>query len=195
MTPISIEVVNALIRLSTLPQSALARKCEIQASNLSAALAGERSIPPTKLIALLSLLGVTEEGLLDRSKVHLWKLGAKVEPLRTAMAALCPAGADYTGLWRQGATPFDFRRINDQPLMGITDGQARVILRSEGWGLLVTPQPVNSSTIPSLRHRLVNGQTGVPMLEIPSERFRAWERGEVTVDEFDQLLSTTMALR
>jgi len=191
MNPVSIEVLDALMTMSTKTRKALAEGVGLKAQNIANAFRGDRTLPKAKLAELLVELGLTQQGSLREDMVHLWKLGLKVDPLRVAVTALFPRGASYAGLWREGANPFDLHRTFDQPLIGITDGHRRVLVRTEGYGLLSNPEPVNSATIPNLRNRLVHAKTGHPMLEIPSKRFRFWERGEIETAEFDALLSAT----
>jgi len=192
MDIVSIELLDALLTMSTQTRKELAERVGLKAQNISNAMSGDRSIPKAKLADLLVELGLTEQGHLREDNVCLWKLGPKVAPLRIAAAALFPRGADYAGLWRAGAAQIDLVRTFDVPLIGVTDGHGRVLVRSEGYGLLSAPQPVNRTTIPNLRKRLVNPKTGSRMLEIPSKRFRFWERGEISTTEFDRLLSAAV---
>ena len=182
-------VVRALVAMSTRKQKDLAAAISMDPGNFSAAMKGTKAIPEHQLPTLLKVLGLDAEDRLPAGRVQLWELGAHVEPLRTATDYLFPGGAVVAGVWRAGKEDIDLRRILDLPLMAISDGRSRVIVRSRGYGLLADPEPVTPETVPALRKRLTSKNADKRMLAIPTSRFRAWEEGEVTVQEFDKVLS------
>lgn len=189
------QLLHALMTLSTKTRKELAERIGLRAQNVANALSGDRPFPKAKLVELFRELGLTDKGQLLEDVVHLWKLGAKVQPLSVAVTALFPRGANYAGFWRAGATPLDLTRAFDQPLIGITDGRRRVLVRSEGYGLFAKPEAVNHTTIPGLRSRLVHASNESRMIEISSTQFKVWERGDIGPSEFDNLLSDTRAER
>ena len=189
MTIVPFPVVRALVAMATRSQRDLSALIGMNPGNFSRALKGDRAIPAPQLKMLLGALGLNGEGHLSADRVHLWDVGAHVEALRTAAAYLFPCGADFCGVWREGRAPIDLRRIADLPLIAITDDESRVIVRSRGYGLLEEPEPIDTSTIPALRNRLTAPDPNSRMLQVPTERFRAWEAGTVTPREFDDVLA------
>lgn len=186
-------VIQALVVMSPRTQRNLAQKIGMDPGNFSTALKGVRPIPDAPLQRLLAELGIDDRGMLRPDRVHLWHLGARVEPLRVAAEYLFPEGGNYAGLWRAGGGRLDIRRFQDSALVAITDGEARVVLRSVGIGMYLDPDPVNSTTVPALRHRLLPRGGETRMLSIPTGRFREWELGRITPDEFDAVLQTARA--
>lgn len=186
MVPYS--VVRALVEMSTQKQKDIAGTIGMDPGNFSAAMKGSKAISDRQMLALVKVLHLDADGQLHTGRVHLWELGAHVQPLRTATDFLFPGGAFVAGVWREGKGDIDLRRILDLPLMAITDGKTRVVVRSRGYGHLADPEPVTPETVPSLR-RLTSKSAGERMLAIPTMRFRAWEKGEVTPKEFDQVLA------
>lgn len=181
-------VVQALVDLSTQKKKDLAAAIGMDAGNFSAAMKGSKAIQDRQMLALLKVLNLDGNGGLRAGVVHLWELGAHVQPLRTVTDFLFPRGAFVAGVWREGKGDIDLRRLLDLPLMAITDGAARVIVRSRGYGHLADPEPVTPETVPALK-RLTSTSANKRMLAIPTTRFRAWEKGEVTSVEFDRVLS------
>lgn len=180
--------------MAPVKQKDLAAAIGMNPGNFSTAIRGVRPIPEQQLQILFEALGLDASGRLQGDRVHLWELGVRVEPLRTAADHLFPRGADYAGLWRDVGGLLNLRRATDIPLIAITDLNLRVIVRTRVTYLTENPDPVDPTTVPALRRNLVTAGPEPRMLGVPSERFRAWESGMVTPEEFDQLLAQAGAV-
>jgi len=185
------QVLAALIALYPGSRGELAKELGMSGSNLSAALSGARPFPAERVPRLLAVMGVDAAGALDTTRVHLWKLGRSVGDLRAATSYFFRNGAEFGGVWREGRAPIDFARIADLPLIAISDGRCRVLVRSEV-GMFGSPEPVNPETVPALsRRRGRSTRPGGPqMLAVPGAAFSRWERGEISVAEFDRVFDS-----
>lgn len=183
----NLELIRALLDLSVRTQGDVARSAGIQPSNLSALLRGKPSLSTERIASLLAELGLDSDGRLQKHRVHLWKIGARVAPLRAATSSLFPSGVDYAALKRQPSQAVDVSRALDLPLIALTDGEARVIVRSQGLGLYLKVEPVGPKSVPALRRR-IEGDPHQQLVFVPAERFRAWEQAKISPKEFDSVL-------
>lgn len=180
-------VIKSLIELRRANVSALSREVGYERPNLVSALAGRRSLPETVRAPLLKALGV-EGGRLMPSMVHFWIVAADLQPLVIVAEALFPRELEICGLWRSGGGLWDPRRVLDRALYGIYGrGNRIVVLRSGVVATLGFAKPVGPETIPHVCWR--GGSVGASnMVKLPEKAFHRWETGEVTPEEFDQVL-------
>lgn len=182
----SLRFVAALAALQNYSGAEVARRIDMEPSNFSASMSGKRKFPADKWERLCGFLQLTESGL-RTDVVHFWRVPNSVSNLSIVAETAFPHGANYGGVWREGAGPFDLARVLDVPLVVLTDGRTRAVIRSDV-GLFATPDPINPSSVPSLRARLgqPTGYGRTLMISIPGKQFKRWEAGDIPVAEFDR---------
>lgn len=183
----TLQLTQALVEVKKANVSALARSIGYERANLGAALAGRRNLPDSVRPALLKELGV-EHGHLALDQVHFWVVGSDLRPLLVIARALFVEELEIAGIWREGGGVWDPTRLLDRSLYAIYGRWARiVILRSGLVTALGGATPIGPESVPNLRWR--GGSVGAStMVKLPAGAFDRWQKGDVTLDEFDRVL-------
>jgi len=196
------EILAALISLSPLSMTLIAKQAKIDQGNLSIWLKDDRSFSYAAQQRLESVLGI-EEGLLVTDRVFFWKTDRDFSALQTVLDNVFP-NAKLQPVVKTRVKRYDLSDLFSQPMTMLTNelGHRAVIL-------LKTPlvqELKNAANPPWVSPEFLKGTEWLysldesqkypypEPLQLEKEMYVRWKKGDIGQVEFNQFLSMKQAV-
>lgn len=195
-------ILSALIGLSPDSMTAIAKQADVDQGNLSAWLKDQRPLSYEAQIRLESILGL-DDGVLATDRVFFWQTDRNFELLQTVLNEIFP-DAKILPVVKARAKRYDLSDLFAQPMSVLTNdrGQRAVVM-------LKTPIIKDlqyGSNPPWLSPEFIKGTSWLKPVDTSSKypfpaplqldktMYIRWKKGNITIDEFNQLLLSEQAV-